>query len=436
VTEFRLLGPLEVADGDATIAGRKPRALLAILLLEANRAVPVDRLIDELWPEDPPETATKTLQVYVSQLRAALGADRVETRGRAYAIRVAGGELDTEWFASLLERARGELAGGDADAATSTLREALALWRGPALADFRGERFADEAAARFEELRLAATEVRIEAELELGRHAALIGELEQLAAEHPHRERLRAQLMLALYRSGRQADALDVYRRTRAEFADELGIEPGPELRQLERQILGQEAELGATSLPLRMRLPIVRGLDPAIVLLASGLAAAAVAAGVITIVKSVHRQDVTAYVTKVENLLEQAHDGRSAVVSTIGAATSCRISPKNAAARLNTIQQNRQSILQQIAALRVPNDRLALRTSSLLQRAMSASIAADFSYLEWLAAQDKCSPGMRPPPAVLAADARSTQRKRAFVQPFNYLAWSYGQKTWNAAEF
>jgi DNA-binding SARP family transcriptional activator len=233
--EFRILGPLEVfADGQALALGAaKQKALLAILLLRANRVVPSDELIDALWEEQPPETAPKALQVYVSQLRKALGRDRIVTRAPGYLIRVEPGELDLERF----ERLVGE--GG-----RDRLAEGLALWRGLPLADFAYERFAQLEIARLEELRLIATEERIEAELALGRHAGLVGELETLVAEHPLRERLRAQLMLALYRSRRQAEALEAYQHARRALVEELGIDPGRALRELEQAILRQDPAL------------------------------------------------------------------------------------------------------------------------------------------------------------------------------------------------
>lgn len=233
--EFRILGPLEVVDGGRflPLGGARQRAMLALLLTRPNEVVSTDRLIDELWGAEAPRTALNTVQYYVSQLRKLLGAERIVTRPPGYAIRVERGELDLERFELLLER-------GDAEA----LREALALWRGPALADFVYERFAREAIVRLEELRLVAHERRVEADLERGRGAELVAELEQLIAVHPLRERLRGQLMLALYRSGRQAEALAVYQDTRTTLVEELGIEPGPPLQELERAILRQDPAL------------------------------------------------------------------------------------------------------------------------------------------------------------------------------------------------
>src|SRR5580765_5652214 len=207
--EFRILGPLEViSDGQSLdLGGAKQRALLAVLLLNPNQVVSRDRLIDALWEENPPDTAPKALQVHVSRLRRLLGSDRIETRTPGYAIRVDLDELDAERFERLA--AEGE---------SSQRAEALALWRGPPLADVAHTRFARQEIGRLQERRLAVLEERIEGDLALGRRADLIAELEALAAEHPLRERFRALLMLALYRGGRQAEALDVYQDARTKL--------------------------------------------------------------------------------------------------------------------------------------------------------------------------------------------------------------------------
>lgn len=205
-----------------------------------------DRLVDGLWGGSPPPTALKSLQVYVSQLRKVLGDGVLETRGRGYVLSIEADQLDAERFEGLLETGRALLSAGDARGAAAALHEALALWRGPPLADFTYEPFAQAEIARLEELRLAALEARTEAGLALGRHAELVPELEALALQHPLRERLRAQLMLALYRSGRQADALEGYKHARTAFVTELGLEPSRELQELERAILRQDSELDA----------------------------------------------------------------------------------------------------------------------------------------------------------------------------------------------
>jgi DNA-binding SARP family transcriptional activator len=245
---FRILGPLEVdAPVDHPALRRhKPRALLALLLLHRNEVVSKDALLDGLWSESPPPRALGSLQNYVSQLRRALGDDVLVTQPSGYQLRVGPDELDLDWFERLVAEASGK---GPAERA-ERLRSALALWRGPALADFTYEPFAQTAIARLEELRLVALEARIDADLELGRHAELVVELEALVAENSLRERLRGQLMRALYRSGRQSDALAVYRDGARLLREELGLEPSEELRRLERAILEQDASLAAEERP------------------------------------------------------------------------------------------------------------------------------------------------------------------------------------------
>jgi DNA-binding SARP family transcriptional activator/ABC-type branched-subunit amino acid transport system substrate-binding protein len=257
--EFRILGPLDALDDEGRrvdLGGHKQRALLAALLLRANEVVSQDVLVEELWGESPPPTATKTLQAYVSRLRKAVaGAARepgsgdvlLETRGRGYLLRVAPGSLDAAEFERLVEEGRQSLARDDPKRAADRLRTALALWRGPALADLQYESFAQADIARLEELRLAALEDRVEADLALGRDTELIPELETLVERHPLRERLRGQLMLALYRADRQAQALQVYQQGRQLLAQELGLHPGEALRQLERQVLDQDPALTVT---------------------------------------------------------------------------------------------------------------------------------------------------------------------------------------------
>jgi DNA-binding SARP family transcriptional activator/tetratricopeptide (TPR) repeat protein len=250
--DFRILGPLEVSrEGrPVTLGAQRHKALVCLLLVRANEVVSADRLVDELWRGAPPATARKALQVYVSRVRKALGAEVLETRAPGYVIRVEDGALDARRFERLVAEGRQALAGGDPARAAASLRKALALWRGPALADFVYEPFAQAEAGRLEELRLRCLEDRLEADLALGRHSDLVGELEALIDRHGSRERLCGQLMLALYRSGRQGEALDAYRQTRRRLVAELGIEPGPDLRSLERAILNQDPRLTFTPPP------------------------------------------------------------------------------------------------------------------------------------------------------------------------------------------
>jgi len=244
---FRILGPLEVdAEGRAVaLGGAKPRAVLAVLLLHANEPVSAERLALALWGEDAPTSAVKTVQVYVSRLRKALAdADVLTSTGAAYRLRVRPGELDAHAFEQLVAEGREALAAGHAEQAAATIRDALSLWRGPPLDELASLPFAPPEIKRLEEQRLAALEARVEADLAAGRHAELIGELQRLTSRHPWRERLQRDLMLALYRCGRQAEALAVYRETRRLFVDELGIEPSDELRRLEAQMLDHDPEL------------------------------------------------------------------------------------------------------------------------------------------------------------------------------------------------
>jgi DNA-binding SARP family transcriptional activator len=242
--EFRILGPFEVSDetGHVALGGPKQRSLLAILLVEAGRVVPTDRLIDQLWGDQAPRTATASLQNAVGRLRRALGTDVLETRAPGYALNVAPDQIDARRFEQALADSRRL----GAEERREQLQVALALWRGPALAEFAFDDFAQAEIRRLEELRLVAHGERIDADLELGRHGDVIGELEALTREHPLRETFRRQLMLALYRAGRQAEALEVYQDARTRFSDELGIEPGPELKRLQTEILRHEAGLAA----------------------------------------------------------------------------------------------------------------------------------------------------------------------------------------------
>jgi YVTN family beta-propeller protein len=254
--EFRILGDLEVQHDQRVIplGAHQQRALLAMLVVNAGEIVTADRLIDGIWGEEPPARAAKTVQVYVSRLRKALAAagaeanDLIVTRDHGYALHVDPGHVDAALFERLLGEGRRELADGAFAHAAERLNEALALWRGPALADFTFDAWATQEIARLEELHLEALEARIDADLELGRHAALIAELEALIAHHPLREHLRGQLMLALYRSGRQSEALAVFRETRRVLVDELGVEPGPALRARHEAILHQDPALDASA--------------------------------------------------------------------------------------------------------------------------------------------------------------------------------------------
>ncbi len=248
--EFGVLGPLEVtAHGQPLLVrGARTRAVLAMLLMHANQVVAADQLIEELWPGQPADRASASLQVRVSELRKALRsaqeAERLVTRPPGYLIRVAPGELDALRFDRLARDGETALATGDAGLAARRLAEALSLWRGPALADMDAAPFARAEAARLEEGRITALESHAEALLACGRHRELIGDLETLTTAYPLRERLWSQRMLALYRAGRQADALRAYRDLRAILVNELGIEPGPALRDLEGRILRQDPAL------------------------------------------------------------------------------------------------------------------------------------------------------------------------------------------------
>jgi DNA-binding SARP family transcriptional activator len=285
--EFRVLGPLEVAANGAPLplGGAKQRAVLALLLLHANEVVSTDRLIDELWGDSPPESAANMLQGYVSHLRKTLEPGRrrgehelLVSRAPGYMLQIASDQLDAERFERLASEGRVLLADRDEAAAVERLRAALVLWRGGALDDLAYEAFARADIDRLEELRLQTLEDRIDAELALGRHEALVAELRELVDRYPLRERLRAQLMAALYRCGRQAEALEMYRDTRRSLLEELGVEPGPALRELEQAILRQDPELGALAPPaapianrIRRRWPLLVG--------AAALAAVALAA-------------------------------------------------------------------------------------------------------------------------------------------------------------
>ena len=257
--EFRLLGLLEVTgdDGGAvTIVRGHESALLALLLLHANEAIAPERIVEELWAGGAPENARKSVHIYVSRLRKALGPDRIETTPAGYVLRVAPAELDVSHFESLATEGRETLDHGAPDAAETVLDRALALWRITPLADFRFEAFAQAAARRLEGMHDAVVADRVDARLACGRAHLVVDELETLIERSHLWERPRAQLMRALYLTGRQADALGLYRRTRTVLDDELGVEPGPEMQRLEWQILNQDPELGEPAAPPR---PLLR---------------------------------------------------------------------------------------------------------------------------------------------------------------------------------
>jgi YVTN family beta-propeller protein len=308
--EFRILGPLEVVDDGRPVSIRrgKEQALLAYLLLHANEVVPSGRLIDVLWDERPPPTASKILQNAVSHLRKQLGDGRLLTRDPGYILRVEKDELDVQRFEQLAQEGRGE--------------EALALWRGPALLNLRDERFADDARRRLEEQRLAVLEDRIERDLAAGRHPELVAELEQLVEENPLRERLQGQLMRALYGTGRQGDALDVYRRARRTLSEELGLEPGPQLQELERKILNQDPELAPATRSPRPRVrsgPTVKRVNRRFAVLVL-LGALLLAAAIVGIVRATGGAGDPILATKNSLAVVDPHSDRVVKVIPIGA--------------------------------------------------------------------------------------------------------------------
>jgi DNA-binding SARP family transcriptional activator len=433
--EFLILGPVDVLDGGRAVSlpAGKPLALLRVLLLNGNRVVSAAALIDELWGEDPPDTALKALQGHVSQLRKALGANRLTTKAPGYRLRVEDGELDLDRFELLVRNGRERLAAGDAKTAARELESALALWRGPA--------------PGLDELRLAALEDRIEADLALGRHAQLVAELETLVGEQPLRERLRGQLMLALYRSGRQAEALEEYRRTRKTLVDELGIEPGEALQELQRAILRHDPELEArrprSSAPgegpvPRSRLRWTLAAVGAAALVAAALVALVVARGGGSSPDRAAATDLQTFVSRVENFLVQSREGRHEVSTAIFGVVHCRLGPRTAIERLNRVQRNRQSLLQQVAALSVPADSAAGRSASLFQQAEQRSIASDWHYRDWLAKRTSCG---SPKPnadlhAAVVSDRAATRTKQQFVAVFDPLARRFHRRAWTATEF
>jgi len=261
--EFRVLGPLQAsALGEPlSLGGPKPRALLALLLLNANEVVSRERAIDCLWGDRPPRSAVNALQVHVHELRKAVGAERVLTRGTGYVFPADSSELDLLRFEELVDEAREALGVSDLAGARDRLAEALGLWRGEPLADLPYDAVPESDRRRLAELRLSALELRVDAELELAASGELVSELEALVREHPFRERFRGQLMLALYRNGRQADALEEYQAARRVLDEELGVEPGPQLRELERAILRHDPSLSRSPAgrPRASRLPSPR---------------------------------------------------------------------------------------------------------------------------------------------------------------------------------
>ena len=399
--------------------------------------MPTEHLIDELWGDEPPARATKTLQVYVSQLRKVLGPDRLETRPPGYLLRIEDDELDLDRFERLAADARKRLANGDASGARDELHEALQLWRGPP----------EGPAARLEELRLSAYEDWMHAALESGESAGIVPQLEELVALQPLRERPRELLMLALYRSGRQADALELFRSTRELFVNDLGIEPGQALRELEGAILRQEPALQVqvqprqvphVQTPARRRRRWILAGAVAVAAAAAVLAALLARDGGGSARPPTPRPDtqLRAFVYKLENFLAQSHEGRVQVRRVLAGALDCSLSPQVAAAQLDGVQQNRQSLLEQLAALHEPEGEAALSASDLLQKASHASIAADWIYRDWLRGRTTCVRGAAPPAAARRADARATALKRRFLTVFNPLASRFGRRVWREDEF
>ena len=261
---YGILGHLEVYDGTrmVPVAHGRSRLLLAVLLVHADAPVPSEKLIDSLWGETPPPTASRSLYNLVSGLRKALGPERLITHPRGgYQLSLNGDDLDAARFQMLAAGGRDALAAADAEQAARLLRDALELWRGPAFGELAYATVLVAEVARLEELRLVALEDRIDADLALGRHSELVAELDALIVDHPLRERMRGQLILALYRSGRQAEALDVYRDARRALLDELGLEPSEELQGLQRAILDHDPSLAA---PPRVETPRGTGSGPA----------------------------------------------------------------------------------------------------------------------------------------------------------------------------
>lgn len=277
--DFRILGPLEVEENGRPLApgGRKARAVLAVLLIHANEPVSPDRLVEDVWGGELPENAAKSLQIHISRLRKTLGERLRTTAQGSYELALGSGELDRDRALELVRRGGGLLDAGDPAAAAAAFGDALSLFRGRPLEEFSNDEFARAEIVRLEDLRFSAAEGRFDAELALGNGARLVGELESVSAASPLRERFREQLMVALYQAGRQADALEVYADARRTFSRELGIEPGPALRDLERRILNQDPALQPRSRMLRR--PVRRTRGPSILLGAAAAAAVLVGA-------------------------------------------------------------------------------------------------------------------------------------------------------------
>jgi DNA-binding SARP family transcriptional activator len=450
VTSFTLLGPVTVErDGVVTApTAAKPRALLALLLVNANRSVPVERIVDELWPDDPPETAAKAVQTYVSQLRTLVGEARLELRGSGYRLAVGENELDTDRFKRLVSPGQRELEAGDHRQSRTTLGAALELWAGDALEDVTAP-FAAAETAHLEEIRLEALEARFECELAGGHHTAAAAELERLVELHPHRERLVELAMLALYRAGRQADALALYRRVRARLVDELGLEPSRRLRELEQSVLRRDATLDDSvppPPPPQRRLASRRLLVGAAVIVA-GLIAGAVFAfsggggnhATISLKRPTASDDgLHAFVAKIEGLVVQSRDGRQAIATIVADTSTCSVPARRALVSLATVERNRQSLLDQLAALNVPSGDEALVVAQRLQRAIQLSIASDWRYREWLTGLIGNCSQQRAEASLLSAhsgDHRATVAKQAFVDAFDPLARRFGERTWTAVE-
>src|SRR4051794_29631769 len=373
----------------------------------------MDRIVEDLWEGEPPETAVKAAQIYVSQLRKLVG-ERLESRAPGYRLRLEPRELDVDRFE--------ELATQNDDLAA--LDEALGLWRGPALADVSDLAFARAEAARLDERRTEVLELHAAALLDAGRTAAAIDELERLVRDHPLHEGPHELLMRALYRAGRQADALEVYRRLRERLGEELGLAPSPPLRDLETAILRQDSELDP---PSRVRMTGVASVlgetrSPRFVVFAM---IATIALLAVLLFLTLRGPDPNKpFVAKLENFPTQSRDGREQVIAVVADARACRLTPVRALARLDLVDRNRQSLLDQLAALSVPADRDARSAADLLQQAIGASKAADLASRGWLTGARRCP---LPPPPTNAANRNAQEAKDAFVAIFNPLARRYG---------